>query len=75
MPGKAETPLAFLKAVMNDLELDAALRVRAAIAAAQYEHAKKGEGGKKDETADAAQKAATGRFAAPVTPPRLVVNR
>src|SRR5687767_3784420 len=53
-PPKADTPLEFLKGVMNDLEQDPKLRVRAAIAAAQYEHLKKGDGGKKDETADKA---------------------
>lgn len=50
-----------------------ALQVRAAIAAVQYTHAKRGEGGRKDAAADAAKKAAKGRFA-PKAPPRLVVN-
>ena len=36
-----------------------ALQVRAAIAAVQYTHAKKGEGGKKDAKQEAAEKAGT----------------
>lgn len=50
-----------------------ALQVRAAIAAVQYTHMKKGDGGKKDETADKAKKAAGGRFAS-ATPPKLVAS-
>lgn len=48
------------------------IQVRAAIAAVQYTHIKKGEGGKKDAKNDAAEKVA-GRFG-PRQPPRLVVN-
>lgn len=44
------------------------LQVRAAIAAVQYTHAKKGEGGKKDERAEAA-KIAGRKFGS--TPPPL----
>lgn len=40
-----------------------ALQVRAAIAAVQYTHAKKGEGGKKGEKDAAAKKASAGKFA------------
>jgi phage terminase small subunit len=47
-----------------------AIQVRAAIAAVQYTHMKKGDGGKKDEAADKAKKAAGGKFA-PVAAPRL----
>lgn len=50
------------------------LQVRAAIAAVQYTHAKKGEGGKKDEKAEAAKAAGQGRFGAPPAPPRLVTG-
>lgn len=39
-----------------------ALQVRAAIAAVQYTHTKKGDGGKKEEKQAAAEKAATGKF-------------
>ncbi|KVO11727.1 hypothetical protein WJ73_19450 [Burkholderia ubonensis] len=46
------------------------LQVRAAIAAVQYTHTKKGDGGKKEERAGAAKKVAS-KFA-PSAPPRLV---
>lgn len=49
------------------------LQVRAAIAAVQYTHTKRGDGGKKEEVADKAKKAASGKFAAS-GPPRLVSN-
>lgn len=48
-----------------------ALQVRAAIAAVQYTHTKKGDGGKKDEAAEKSKKAAGGKFA-PAAPPKLV---
>ncbi|CAN2526264.1 hypothetical protein [Burkholderia pseudomallei] len=51
-----------------------AIQVRAAVAAVQYTHAKKGEGGKKDAKAEAA-KAAASKFGGPPPPPRLVVNK
>lgn len=51
-----------------------ALQVRAAIAAVQYTHTKKGDGGKKEEAADKASKAAKGRFSA-AAPPKLVISR
>lgn len=38
------------------------IQVRAAIAAVQYTHIKKGDGGKKEEKQAAAEKAATGKF-------------
>lgn len=44
-------------------------QIRAAIAAVQYTHTKKGEGGKKEEQAAAANKVAS-RFA-PAAPPKL----
>lgn len=48
-----------------------ALQVRAAIAAVQYTHTKRADGGKKEEQADKAKKAAGGKFA-PAVPPKLV---
>ena len=45
-------------------------QIRAAIAAVQYTHVKKGDGGKKDEKADKAKQASAGKFAA-AAPPRL----
>jgi hypothetical protein len=50
------------------------LQVRAAIAAVQYTHVKKHDGGKKDEAAGKAKEAAKGRFAS-AAPPRLVHSR
>lgn len=50
------------------------LQVRAAVAAVQYTHTKKGDGGKKDEQADKAKKASGGKFGA-AAPPRLVSSR
>lgn len=70
--GPHEDPLAFLLTVMNDPAVDAGLRVRAAVAAAQYTHAKVGEGSKKDARSEAARAAAGGKFAQPA-PPKLVV--
>lgn len=46
-------------------------QIRAAIAAVQYTHTKKGDGGKKDEDAEKAKKAGAGKFAA-AAPPKLV---
>jgi len=70
---KQSKPLEFLLAVMNDPEVDKKLRVRAAVAAAQYLHTKRGDGGKKDEKDRAAQTAGAGKFK-PAVAPRLVVN-
>lgn len=49
-----------------------AIQVRAAVAAVQYTHAKKGDGGKKEERQKAAEKVG-GRFA-PTAPPRARMN-
>jgi phage terminase small subunit len=68
-------PLEFLLDVMQGRVDAKPAQVRAAIAAAQYKHMKKGDGGKKDEAADKAKKAAAGggKFA-PAKPPTLIVN-
>jgi hypothetical protein len=71
--GKKRDPLEFLEMVVNDPSAPLKDRIRAAIAAAQYKHTKLHDGGKKDATADAAKKAAGGRFA-PKAPPKLVVS-
>jgi phage terminase small subunit len=55
-------PRAFLLAAMNDVELEPKLRIDAAKALMPFEFAKKGEGGKKEQQADAAKQAGTGRF-------------
>lgn len=65
--------LKFLQNVARGLTEATPLQVRAAIAAVQYTHTKRGDGGKKDEQAERAEKAA-GRFAT-AAPPRLVSSR
>lgn len=67
-----QDPLDFLIQVMNNPLEDRTLRVRAAITAAQYMHTKKGDGGKKDERKDAADKIANGGRFNPIAPPKLV---
>ena len=49
------------------------LQVRAAIAAVQYTHTKRADGGKKDEKAEKAKSASQGRFKS-AEPPKLVVS-
>jgi phage terminase small subunit len=72
-PAGTTDPLAYLLQVMNDPAQDPRLRVRAAVAAAQYTHTKRGDGGKKEEQGEKAEKANTGKFAAAASP-RLVVD-
>lgn len=50
------------------------LQVRAAIAAVQYTHTKRADGGKKEERQGAAKEASAGGRFAPSAPPKLVVN-
>lgn len=66
------TPLDVLKQMMNDPEVPIAQRIKAAQAAAPYVHQKVGEGGKKEQQAADAKRAAN-KFAASA-PPKLVVN-
>lgn len=73
-PGDKE-PLAYMLSVMNDPNADASRRDRMAVAAAPFLHKKLGEGGKKDNAKDSAEKAGTGRFAPAAAPPRLVHSR
>jgi hypothetical protein len=69
-------PLDYLLQVMRgETGADEKTRLQAAALAAPFVHVKAVDRSKKADTADAAQKAASGRFAAPVTPPRLVVSR
>lgn len=63
-------PKVFLLALMNDLEADVKLRADAAKALMPFMHNKLGEGGKKEQQADAAKKVAS-KFATAV-PPKLV---
>lgn len=67
-----DDPLEFLLAVQNNVAADPRLRVRAAITAVQYKHTKRGDGGKREEAAEKAEKAASGRFAAPKPPLSLI---
>ncbi|UCV00285.1 terminase small subunit [Acidovorax radicis] len=63
-------PLDYLLQIMRDEAEDKGRRIQAATLAAPYCHPKKGEGGKKQEQADAAKKVAS-KFAT-ATPPKLV---
>ncbi len=67
-----QNPLEFLLGVMNDNALADKLRLDAAKTAAQYVHAKVGEGGKKEQKQEAAKQVAS-RFSS-ATPPKLVAN-
>jgi phage terminase small subunit len=49
-----------------------ATQVRAAVAAVQYTHTKRHDGGKKDEQAERAERAGSGKFAAAPPPLKLV---
>src|SRR5690554_4944951 len=71
---KTGDPLEFLLAAMQDEGQDPKLRVRAAIAATQYMHNKKSEGGKKEEAARRAQEIANGKFASAPPPKMITVN-
>lgn len=73
--GATQDALTFLLRVMNDPAAPVQQRVRAAVAAAQYQRVKAGDGGKRDATAEAAKKASGGRFAAAAAPKLVVNNR
>lgn len=66
-------PKAFLLAAMNDSRTEPKLRIDAAKALMPFVHKKLGEGGKKEQSAEAAKKVAS-RFAPAAPPPRLVAN-
>lgn len=68
-----QNPLDFLLSVQNNPQAPLKDRIRSAVAAAQYVHTKRHDGGKKDETADAAKKASS-KFK-PSAPPLKLVNR
>jgi phage terminase small subunit len=55
-------PESFLTTAMNDDALEMRMRVDAAKALMPYKHPKLGEGGKKEQKQEAAEKAATGKF-------------
>jgi hypothetical protein len=64
------TPLEYALHVMNDPNAPREQRDRLAIAALPFCHVKRGEGGKKEQVAENAEKAAGGKFGAS-QPPRL----
>jgi phage terminase small subunit len=64
-----EEPLEFLECIYRDQNLPANMRLRAAIAAAQYKHVKLGDAGKKQEKEKAAENAGVGRYSG-MEPPR-----
>ena len=66
--------LTFLKNVALGLTDASPVQVRAAVAAVQYTHTKRGDGGKKDEQAEAAKRVAAGSRFASRQPPTLIVN-
>ena len=69
-----QTALEFAMSVINDPAADMADKVRLAVAAMPYQHPKLAEqpAGKKEEAAAAAERAASGRYATPATPLKLV---
>lgn len=74
-PEKAATrdPLEFLLDVMQGAIDPTREQLRAAIAATQYKHPKKGDAGKKEGAAEKAKAAAAGKFGA-AQPPRLIAS-
>ena len=71
-PNHAADPLAFLLSVMRGELEPSARQMTAAVVAARYMHRLAGEAGKKDERAEAAKKAATGKFRPAQSPVMLL---
>ena len=71
--GKTDA-LEYLLRVVADAGEETATRVRAAIAAVQYQRVKRADGGKREDQAEVAKKVAAGKFASSA-PPRLVASR
>lgn len=63
--------LQFLQDVALGRTDASATQVRAAIAAVQYTHTKKGDGGKKEEQAEKAEQAGKGKFGSVPPPAKL----
>lgn len=74
MDGTKRDALEFLELVLNEPGAPLKDRIRAAIAAAQYRHTKRGDGGKKEEEAARAGKAAKGRYGVRQPPSLKVVG-
>lgn len=74
--GDDVTPLEFLLSVVNDAGADFADRMRAAVAAAPYVHARAEvtAGGKKEQKQAEAERVATGGKFAPRSRPKLVAS-
>lgn len=68
------SPLQFLLDMVNNPAVDEKVRLQAAAIAAPFVHVKP-VATKKEDAADAAKKAAGGKFSAPATPLRLVPAR
>lgn len=66
-------PLEFLLDVMQGTVVPTKEQLRAAVAATQYKHPKKGDAGKKEGAAEKAKAAAAGKFGA-AQPPRLIAS-
>lgn len=62
VPGGFSDPKDFLRAVMNCATVDIRVRQTAAVALMPFEHAKKGDGGKKEDAAKKAGEVAGGKF-------------
>lgn len=73
LPSTNLTPLEYALQVMNNPNEPRDRRDKLAIAALPFCHVKRGEGGKKEQVADNAEKAANGKFAQS-SAPKLVVN-
>lgn len=73
LPEDAE-PLDYLLHVMRDRGVEPERRDRAAIAALPYVHARKAPANKKDEAAERARQAHTGRFSAPPPPSKFATK-
>jgi hypothetical protein len=70
-----DDPLDFLLAVMHGEIVPSPEQLRAAVAAAQYVHTKRADGGKKDERQKKAEKVASSNRFAPTAAPKLVHSR
>lgn len=77
VPAGQVSPLEYLLGVVNDLDAEAADRMRAAVAAAPYVHARASDiiaaKGKKEQQQEAAEQVAGGKFA-PRRGPRLAID-
>lgn len=74
LPESGQDMLKFLQAVALGHVEATTVQVRAAIAAVQYTHTKRGDGGKKEDVEEKAKKAAGGKFAAAAPPKLAAVN-